>query len=232
VYRDGRQILFNWHSHDAHVIACYDEPQPGPCHPPAVNVKADFVGTGLYSDYRLGSSGQRDQPGNMVAYIIDHREGSCNRNDRDEYSIIVRTGTVIGEGTIVFQTSGEIDCGNLQIHETPARLFGGAGAQLPETQSGIESIALLNKVVPNPFSNSMSFAYEVPEGGAAVEIGVYNVAGRLVKSLVSGPQSAGRQSLSWDGRDATGVQMARGIYFLKAMVAGKQTTYRVIYVTP
>jgi uncharacterized repeat protein (TIGR01451 family) len=227
VHRDGREILFNWHSHDAHVIACYPEPQPGPCSPEAVNVKADFVGTGLYS---IGS-GSREFEGNMVAYIIDHREGSCNRNNRDEYSIVIREGLVIGEGAIVFDAEGEIDCGNLQIHETPARIFGG-GAELPVTQSGIESIALLNRVVPNPFTSSMSFAYEVPEGGAAVEIGVYNVAGRLVKSLVSGPQSAGRQATTWDGRDNAGVQMARGVYFLKSTVGGKLGTHRVIYMNP
>ena len=112
-----------------------------------------------------------------------------------------------------------------------ARLFG-SGLQMPTTPMEIESVALLNKVVPNPFTSSMSFAYEVPEGGAGVEIGVYNVAGRLVKALVSGPQSAGRQAITWDGRDGSGVQMARGVYFLKSQVAGNRTTHRVIYMNP
>jgi len=225
VYRDGRTILFNWHSHDAHVILCTVVP-PGPCHPAAENTKADFVGTGKYS---LGA-GSREEDGNMVAYIIDHKEGACNKSNRDEYSIVVRTGLTIGSGDIVFQTSGEIDCGNLQIHETPARIFG-SGTQLPSTESQVESVALLNRAVPNPFANSTSFAYQVPDGGAAVEIGVYNVAGRLVKSLASGTQSAGRQAVTWDGTDSAGIQMARGIYFLRSLVGGKVNTYRVIFVS-
>ena len=165
----------------------------------------------------------------MVAYIIDHKEGACNKDRRDEYSIIIRTGLVIGQGDIVFQTSGEIDCGNLQIHETPARLFG-SGTQVPTLDSQTESVALLNRVIPNPFASSMSFAYQVPDEGAPVEIGIYNVAGRLVKTLASGTQSAGRQAVTWDGTDSAGIRMARGMYFLKSVVGGKLNSYRVIFV--
>jgi len=224
VYRDGRTILFNWHSHDAHVIQC-SVVEPGPCSPKAHNTRADFVGTGLYS---IGAGG-KDQPGNMVAYIIDHTEGACNKDVGDYYSIVVRTGLVIGQGSIVFQTQGTIDCGNLQIHETPASIFGAGVSTTGDAGAVDNSLALLNKVVPNPFSSTMSFTYEIPEGGSAVEIGVYNVAGRLVRTLASGIQGAGRSNVTWDGRDNAGVKMAQGVYFLKSVVGGKQSTFRVIY---
>jgi hypothetical protein len=93
VYRDGREILFNWHSWDAHVISCSVVP-PGPCSPKAINTARTSSAPGLYS---IGAGG-REEDGNMVAYIIDHKEGNCNKDTRDEYSIIVRTGLVIGEG--------------------------------------------------------------------------------------------------------------------------------------
>ncbi|MBC7975601.1 MAG: DUF11 domain-containing protein, partial [Myxococcales bacterium] len=225
VYRDGRRILFNWHSHDAHVIQCSIVP-PGPCSPPAENTRADFVGTGQYS---LGS-GARTQDGNMVAYIIDHREGACNRGTRDEYSIIVRTGLVIGEGTIVFQTSGEIDCGNLQIHETPARLYGNGMAPAPVGSIGaVESVALLNRAVPNPFTGSMSYAYEVVGQDQPVDIGVYNVAGRLVKSLTKSSMPAGRHTATWNGTDEGGVRVASGVYFVRVRLGGENQQHRVIF---
>jgi len=226
VYRDGRTILFNWHSHDAHVIQCSVVP-PGPCHPAAENTKADFVGTGKYS---LGA-GSREEDGNMVAYIIDHKEGACNKNNRDEYSIVVRQGLVIGEGLVVFQTSGEIDCGNLQIHETPARIFG-SGTTIPGAEVGqvTESVALLNKAYPNPFSGSTTFAYRVDGPSAAVEVGVYNVAGRLVKTLASGSQAQGTYTLTWNGTDDAGVRMSPGVYFLRSRVDTATTVNRVIYI--
>ncbi len=230
VYRDGREILFNWHSHDAHVVRCTVVP-PGPCSPPAENTRADVEGTGQYS---LGA-GSRTEDGNLVAYIIDHREGACNRGTRDEYKITVREGLVIGAGAIVFETEGEIDCGNLQIHETPRRLFGG-GAEIPDAEiaGDIAKLALLNRAVPNPFSASMSYSFQVTEGSAqSVDVGVYNVAGRLVSRLAAGERAPGVHTLTWDGRGEDGSRVAAGVYFVKARVGGSapQVT-RVIYVQP
>jgi uncharacterized repeat protein (TIGR01451 family) len=222
VYRDGRTVLFNWHSHDAHVIACSVVP-PGPCSPHAVNTRADFVGTGKYS---IGPSG-RDQDGNMVAYIIDHKEGSCNKGTRDEYCITVRTGLVIGQGTIVFSACGFIDCGNLQIHETPGRLFGNGISTGEADDIGLE---LINRPFPNPFTGSTHFAYRVEKDQTRVEVGVYNVAGRLVRTLASGTQAAGQYMLTWDGSDDSGVQMSPGVYFLKSHVGEGSTVSRLIYV--
>jgi hypothetical protein len=227
IHRDGHTILFNWHSWDAHVIACSVVP-PGPCSPKAINTRADFVGTGKYS---IGSGG-REEDGNQVAYIIDHNEGSCNKGTRDEYFITVRKGLVIGEGEIVFSVGGYTDCGNLQIHETPARLFGqGAGTTLPGNEAGSQGVALLNRAYPNPFSASTSFAYKVAEGGSSVEVGVFNVAGRLVKTLASGSQAAGTYTVTWNGSDDAGVRMAPGVYFLKSKVGGDQIVNRLIYVS-
>ncbi len=223
VYRDGRTILFNWHSWDAYVTQC-SVVGTGPCSPQAENTRADFQGTGKYS---VGAGG-REEAGNMVAYIIDHREGACNRNTRDEYYITVRTGLVIGQGTIVFQTGGEIDCGNLQIHETPRWLFSG-GTQQPGELNEVESVALLNKAVPNPFRANMSYAFEVVGDNQPVEVGVYNVAGRLVKSLVRESMPAGRHTATWNGQDDNGARVPSGVYFVRARYGAEQKQQRVIY---
>jgi len=224
VYRDGKTILFNWHSWDAHVIQC-SVVEPGPCSPQAVNTRADFVGTGKYS---LGAGG-RSEDGNMVAYIIDHKEGACNRDNRDEYYITVREGLVIGEGAIVFQTGGEIDCGNLQIHETPRRLFGGTTIAPGDLNEVDGSVALLNKAVPNPFRASMSYAYEITGADQPVEVSVYNVAGRMVKSLVRSTQPVGRHTVTWDGADDAGARVPSGVYFVRVRMGAAQSQQRVIY---
>jgi len=89
----------------------------------------------------------------------------------------------------------------------------------------------LNRAVPNPFTGSTSFAYKVPDGGGMVDIGVYNVAGRLVKTLAQGSQAPGVFSVTWDGSDAAGMKMAPGVYFLRSRVAGETNVTRVIYVS-
>ena len=231
VLRDGRTVLFNFHSHDAHITLC-DVVPPGPCSPDAINTRAFFEGTGTYS---LGA-GSRTQDANFSAWIIDHKEGSCNRSNRDEYSITVRKGLVQGSGDVVFTITGEIDCGNLQIHETPARIFGvGADPGIdPEPAVGSPSevsgnLDMLNRVIPNPFSGTMSYSYRVPQGtDQVVDISVYDMAGRLVRTLVSDRQAAGQYTVKWDSRNNAGVQMAPGAYLLRARVAGVQNVNRVI----
>ena len=69
------------------------------------------------------------------------------------------------------------------------------------------------------------------EGGASVDVGVYNVAGRLVKTLAAGSQAAGTYTVTWNGSDAAGVRMAPGVYFLKSKVGSDQTVSRLIYVS-
>jgi hypothetical protein len=225
--RDGRTILFKWHSHDAHVTGCTVVPA-GPCSPHANTTRAEFVGTGTYS---MGE-GAREFDGNMTASIVDHREGSCNRATRDEYSIVVRDGLEIGQGEIVFQTSGSIACGNLQIHETPARLFGDqGGVALPGNEAGASSVVIVDRAYPNPFAGSTTFNYRVADAGTAVSVGVYDVAGRVVKTLAAGVQPEAIHEVTWDGSDDAGVRMAPGVYFLRVQVGAARTVHRLIYVS-
>ena len=104
------------------------------------------------------------------------------------------------------------------------------GTAAPAPAGGeLSELALLGKPYPNPFSASMSFGYEVKAGEAqAVEIGIYNVAGRLITRLDSGVKEPGRYNVRWDGRDAAGISMAPGVYFLKSRVGDQVTTSRLL----
>jgi len=220
ILRDGRLILFNFHSYDAHIIACTDVP-PGPCSPPATVTRADFEGTGTYS---LGP-GSRTQDANFSAYIIDHGEGQCG--GPDIYCIEVRTGLVQGAGAVVFSICDTIHCGNLQVHELQSAL---AQPEPEPARQGLGDVALLNRVIPNPFSSTMSYSYRVAQGGEqSVDVGLYDMAGRLVRRLASGSQATGVYTVQWDGRSDAGDQVAPGVYILRARVAGLQRVNRVIF---
>lgn len=76
---------------------------------------------------------------------------------------------------------------------------------------------------PNPFNSSTVIWYYLPDVGcqpAQVEITVYNVLGKLVKTLVKKRQYPGRHRMSWDGKDEEGNEAASGIYFCKLKVSG------------
>ena len=90
----------------------------------------------------------------------------------------------------------------------------------------------LYRPTPNPFTATTAIAYAINAGeGADVQIGVYNVAGRQVRSLVSGFQAAGRYQVSWDGRSDDGTAVTHGVYFLRAFVGGQRidAVSRILY---
>jgi hypothetical protein len=85
----------------------------------------------------------------------------------------------------------------------------------------------LGRPRPNPFGASTSIGYAVPAGGAQVSIDVFDVSGRLVRRLASGPRPAGRWVVAWDGRDAAGRRAAAGVYFYR-MEAGEFSEVRKV----
>ncbi|MCA9727556.1 MAG: hypothetical protein KC729_07725, partial [Candidatus Eisenbacteria bacterium] len=52
-------------------------------------------------------------------------------------------------------------------------------------------------------------------GSAQVDLALFDVGGRLVRTLVDGREDAGPHEVAWDGRDGAGRPMASGIYFLR-----------------
>lgn len=77
----------------------------------------------------------------------------------------------------------------------------------------------LHPCAPNPFNPITTIRYDIPTSGAHVEISVYDVTGRRVRTLVDRAQSGGRQLVTWDGRDDRGQGVASGVYFYR-MSAG------------
>ena len=87
------------------------------------------------------------------------------------------------------------------------------------TQTGVDDgdgvLALrLNQNRPNPFNPVTTLAFELPASGA-VELAVYNAAGKHVATLIDGHTEAGRQSVTWPGVDDAGRSVASGVYFFR-----------------
>ena len=71
---------------------------------------------------------------------------------------------------------------------------------------------LLEQGYPNPFNPSTLIGYALPVEGT-VEMAVYDLLGKRVRTLVAERRSAGHWHTVWDGRDSRGVPVASGIYF-------------------
>ena len=53
-----------------------------------------------------------------------------------------------------------------------------------------------------------------------VRVGIFDVAGRRVATLVAGHQEAGRHSVTWNGTDDSGRALSSGVYFARLETAG------------
>ncbi len=64
---------------------------------------------------------------------------------------------------------------------------------------------------PNPFNAETTIEYELARDSAVV-LSVYDLSGRLVKTLVNGPQRSGQHRVVWDGTNQNGVAVSSGVY--------------------
>jgi hypothetical protein len=82
---------------------------------------------------------------------------------------------------------------------------------------------------PNPFNPQTQIAFDLPSAGLA-EIRIYDVLGRLVRTLVDEKRPAGYQILRWDGRDDDGRVVASGMYFYRLLAPGVDESRKMVVV--
>jgi hypothetical protein len=82
----------------------------------------------------------------------------------------------------------------------------------------------LRSNVPNPFNPRTTVFYDMAQAGP-VQVRVYTLSGRLVRTLFSGEQTAGNHQVIWNGDDDTGRSVASGTYIVH-MVARDTTDSR------
>lgn len=91
------------------------------------------------------------------------------------------------------------------------------------------AVALLHAARPNPFGPRTEIGYFL-KADMFAEVAVYDVAGRRVRTLVSGPAAAGEHETSWDGRDELGKQVASGVYLYSLRAGDVVETRRMVLV--
>jgi hypothetical protein len=80
--------------------------------------------------------------------------------------------------------------------------------------SAIPSQLVLAAPVPNPAHGRVAFAFALPHTGSA-RLEVFDLAGRRVRVLATGPRLAGRYVQGWDLADDTGRPAPAGVYLAR-----------------
>ena len=93
--------------------------------------------------------------------------------------------------------------------------------KLDELRSSFPSKFMINQNYPNPFNPTTTISYELYKD-AIVDVTIYNLAGRKVRTLVSANEPAGIKSVRWNGRNDSGSPVSAGTY-LYIISAGEYT---------
>jgi hypothetical protein len=82
---------------------------------------------------------------------------------------------------------------------------------------------------PNPTFGPARIIYQLAAPGA-VSLSVYNVAGRLVRTLENSVKKAGSHTVTWDGRDSGGNRVANGVYLYRLTASNYTATRKLTIV--
>lgn len=86
---------------------------------------------------------------------------------------------------------------------------------------------VLSQNYPNPFNLGTMIEFSLPEP-ANVEIKVYDILGRVVRQVVSGPYPAGTHVVAFDGRDIRNLPLPSGMYLYRITVGETTQTRKMV----
>jgi flagellar hook assembly protein FlgD len=79
---------------------------------------------------------------------------------------------------------------------------------------------------PNPLNPETTLEFRTSQDGP-VKVQVFDIAGRLVRTLQDGNLPAGYNSVRWNGTTSTGNKVSSGVYYFKISAVGGDTVVRV-----
>lgn len=100
-------------------------------------------------------------------------------------------------------------------------------AGLPENEPGPPSLSLAQSV-PNPLRRSTRISYTLSGDEDYARLQIFDLQGRLVRTLVSEQAAPGQHDVDWDSRDQRGHRVAAGLYFYRLETAKQALTRRLI----
>ncbi|MFH1278042.1 MAG: FlgD immunoglobulin-like domain containing protein [Candidatus Eisenbacteria bacterium] len=83
------------------------------------------------------------------------------------------------------------------------------------------------RAAPNPFVRDSRIAFGL-DRSKEVRLEVFDASGRMVRSIVSGKLPAGFHERSWDGTNKEGAPAAAGVYFIRLVEDGRESTIKTI----
>jgi hypothetical protein len=138
-----------------------------------------------------------------------------------------------GEGVVATVTFRALKIGDpkIRVAATIARDPQNHAVSLTTSEKTVKVIPTVTQLafaMPNPFRETATLAFSLAQAGP-VELAVYSVDGRRVRTLVRESREPGEYRVTWDGRDDQGNPMSAGIYYAQMKAAQRGFTRKLTY---
>ena len=97
-----------------------------------------------------------------------------------------------------------------------------------QTLASMPSQTLLLAPWPNPAGGTATLSFALAQSGP-VELSIYSVDGRRIRTLMTGTREAGMHRLSWSGDDDAHRAVTPGIYYARLSAGGRHFTRTLIH---
>jgi hypothetical protein len=126
--------------------------------------------------------------------------------------------------------------GTVRFEGTSARAWipGGGWYRLAEGTAPLPATATAVPELlgnwPNPFNPQTRIRFRIPaeRAGSRARLSVLNIRGQQVRVLLDEVVGVGERTVTWDGRDAVGEEVASGIYFYRLEIDSVVLTRKMV----
>ena len=102
------------------------------------------------------------------------------------------------------------------------------GTAVKNEQPHVARSYALEQNYPNPFNPQTSIRFQLPANDV-VSLQVFDVSGRVVRTLVNGELTSGQHVARWDGRDDAGQMLSSGVYFYQMQTSQVVRTKKMTF---
>jgi hypothetical protein len=197
-----------------------------------------FSGTATFGDTTLTCEGWFDTF--IAAYDADGEflwvvqvRGTDVDTETDIATDSAGNGLVTGSfyDTTHFGATSLVSTGSSDIFIAKLCL-GGTGITGIEEEVVLPRSFHLAQNYPNPFSPATTIAFRIApaSGGESVDLKIYDICGREVRTLMNERKTPGSYAVVWDGRDGAGLEVSSGVYFCRLEAGGSVETRKMLLI--
>ena len=175
-----------------------------------------------------------------LGFVLERRTGEADFTEIASYKT---DDALLGQGSVEYATEYEYVDSFVEVGETYEYRLGDVDYAGTVTYHAARTVTVTTAPLdakvehftvlaayPNPFNPSTTLRYALPqtEANYTTTVQIYDLTGKLVKTLLNATQPAGWHSVVWHGTDQFGSRVPAGVYLSKVSFGSETKTIKVM----